>query len=503
MDREASDDGVTKGAPNGAATVTRRSGSHGLRLPGAALAVLYLGFCGAALLLAAGRRVAPLDPWEKAAAALGLLALAAMAVQFVTSGRFEAVSGRLGIDKIMAFHKLAAWWVLLALLLHPLLYVLPTWAENPALGAERLTAYLTLPHYRSGVVALAALFLLVLTAALRDRLPWRYELWRASHLLLGLTAVGAGLHHAVTAGRFSAGGPLQGFWWAVGLGVAAVLALLYGWRWLRLHRYPWRLAQVTKRADRLWELDIQPDPKNPPWPYHAGQFVWMTEGRRRFPLFDHPFSIADSPARPGLSLIVKEAGDFTGGIGRLLPGTPIGIDGPYGEFTLEAQEADAVLLLAGGVGIAPIMGLLRDLAARRDPRPVRLAYAAGRPENFACLEEIEAARERLDLRTLFLSEEGGEGWRGDVGRLDHERLAGLLEGLDRRRTVAFLCGPGPMVTAVSDALLELGLPMKNVVYERFDYGAGAASRQDRRRSLAFLGVGGALAAAAALFAVAV
>src|SRR5690606_15593177 len=130
-----------------------------------------------------------------------------------TSGRFGAVSGRLGIDKIMAFHKVAAWWVLIAIVFHPLAYVFPTWTADPALGAERLIAYLTLPHYRSGVVALAALFALVLTSILRDRLPWRYEIWRATHLVLGLVAIGGGLHHAVTTGRFSAMGLVHGFWW--------------------------------------------------------------------------------------------------------------------------------------------------------------------------------------------------------------------------------------------------------------------------------------------------
>ena len=473
--------------------------SHGLRLPGMALAGLYIAFCGLVLVLSATRLVAPLDPWEAAAAALGLVALAAMAVQFVTSGRFEKVSGRLGIDKIMAFHKVAAWWVLLALVLHPLFYVLPTWVDNPTLGTERLIAYLTLAQYRTGVVALGALFALVLTSALRDRLPWRYEVWRASHLVFGLTAIGAGLHHAVSAGRFSAAGPVHGFWWAVGLCAAAVIATLYGWRWLMLHRRPWRLASVTRRADRMWELDIQPDPKNPPWPYRAGQFVWMTEGRRRFPLFDHPFSIADSPMRPGLSLIVKEAGDFTGKIGTLAPGTAIGIDGPYGEFTVDAHEGDAILLLAGGVGIAPIMGLLRDLVAWQDTRPVRLAYAAGNPANFACLADIEAARAVLDLQVALVSEEGAEGWPGLVGRLDHDRLRELLAGLDPARAVAFICGPGPMVTAVSDKLVDLGLPMENVVYERFDYGGGSKSRQDRRRTLNFVAVGAALAAAVGAF----
>lgn len=470
------------------------------RLPGSVLALLYLLACLAPVVLAATRTVAPLDAWEAGAAALGLAGLTAMAIQFVTSGRFGIVSGRLGIDKIMAFHKIAARWVLLGLLLHPFLYVLPTWLDDPALGQERFLAYLTSPHYRSGVVALGALFVLIISSLLRERLPWRYEIWRASHVVLGTLAVGAGLHHALTTGRFSAAGLVEGFWWLALLGIAVVLGILYGWRWLLLHRRPWRLASVTKVADRMWELDIQPASKDPDWPYEAGQFVWMTVGGRRFPLLDHPFSIADSPRRAGISLIIKEAGDFTRTVGRLEPGATIGIDGPYGDFVLPGDDARAVVLLAGGVGIAPIMGLLRDMVARRDARPVRLAYAAGTPANFACLPEIEAAASVLDLRTMLVSEEAAEDWTGLVGRLDRQRLAELLEGLDPERTVALMCGPGPMVTAVSDTLLDLGLPMDNVVYERFDYGGGVSSRQDRRRSLQLTGIGVALAAAAGLLA---
>ena len=471
---------------------------------GPVLALLYLAVCLSPLVLVVVQpAVAALDPWERAGAALGLVALAAMAVQFLTSGRFEGVSGRLGIDRIMEFHKIAAWAVLLALILHPLLYVLPTWTEDPALGQERLTAYLTLPHYRSGVVALGALALLVPGAFLRDRLPGPYEFWRATHVLLALVAVGGGLHHALTVGRISAVGAVHGLWWIVAAAVVMVMAVLYGWRWYRLHARPWRLQSVTRLADRTWELDIQPAPGTPDLRYKAGQFVWMTEGARRFPLLDHPFSIADSPRRKGLSLIVKEAGDFTNGIGSLAPGTPIGIDGPHGSFTLDRSEARAFALIAGGVGIAPIMGLLRDLVARRDPRPVRLAYAVGVPDNFACLPEIEAAKETLDLKVMLVSEEVGAGFSGEPGRLDRARLAALLEGLDPGDVEVLMCGPGPMVTAVSDALFELGVPPVQVEYERFDYAGGLGSKQDRRRFLQVLGLLGLVAAAGAVLAVGV
>ncbi|WP_371038603.1 ferric reductase-like transmembrane domain-containing protein [Rhodosalinus sp. FB01] len=474
-----------------ATSAKRPHQSRSLRVPSRALAPLYLAACLAPLLLATTRSVAPAVPWEIAAAGLGMVALAAMAVQFVTSGRFEVVSGHLGIDRVMAFHKTAAWWVLLAALLHPLAYVVPTVMADPALGLERLWAYHTLPHYRSGVIAVAALFLLVAGSALRARLPLPYEAWRGAHVVLAILAVGAGLHHALAVGRFSAMGAVQSFWWVTAGLVVGVMAVLYGWRWAQLHLRRWRLARVTPLADRMWELDIQPAPGTAPLDYRAGQFVWMTEGARRFPLFDHPFSIADSPERPGLGLIIKEAGDFTNRIGTLPPGTTIGIDGPYGDFTLESHDGNALRLIAGGVGIAPIMGLLRDLDARGDPRPVRLAYAAGTPENFACLPEIEAAKARLDLEVLLVSEEGGPGWAGAVGRLDRDRLSAMLRDLDPEQAVAFICGPGPMVTAVSDTLVDLGVPMGQVIYERFDY-LGGTSRQDRRMRGRYLAVGAAL-----------
>ena len=83
-----------------------------------------------------------------------------------------------------------------------------------------------------------------------------------------------------------------------------------------------------------------------------------------------PFSIADTPSRPGLRLIVKEAGDFTGRIGALAPGTPVGIDGPYGNFVLEGRPADSLLLIAGGVGIAllPLCTALEAAEVDKDAR---------------------------------------------------------------------------------------------------------------------------------------
>src|SRR5690606_13634044 len=93
----------------------RRAAMAQIRLPGPALATIYLIICLAPAVAALVVQVAPLGGWEMAAAALGMIALPAMVVQFFMSGRFETVSGRLGIDQIMAFHKVAAWWIVIAI----------------------------------------------------------------------------------------------------------------------------------------------------------------------------------------------------------------------------------------------------------------------------------------------------------------------------------------------------------------------------------------------------
>lgn len=467
-------------------------------LPSPALALFYVAVCLTPLALATGQSVAPTSPWQAAAAGLGMVGLSAVVVQFITSGRFQVVSGRLGIDRVMAFHKIAAWWGLSALFLHPFLYVVPPWQANSELGAEMLWAYFKGPTYQSGVVAFGVMGLFVVSLLFRDRFAVRHETWRAIHLGLAIALVGFGVHHAVLVGRFSADGTVRIFWWAMGGLVLGVVLTLDGWRWAKLHLRTWRLAAVTKRADRIWEVDIQPSAGTRPLDYRAGQFVWITEGARRFPLFDHPFSIADSPERPGLSLIVKDVGDFTHQVGSWPVGLVIGIDGPYGHFTLQEFPRSSVLLVAGGVGIAPVMGLLRDLAARNDTRQVRLIYAAGTPENFACLPEIEELGKQLNLRAELVSETSAPGWNGRVGRIGPELLVEMLRGLSMDRTVAMICGPGAMMTAVADMLIDLGMPMPRIIYERFDYSDGS-SRLDRRLRQRFLAVGAGLVAGLAVF----
>ncbi|GGG34079.1 hypothetical protein GCM10010964_22550 [Caldovatus sediminis] len=468
-------------------------------LPGPLLAALYPAAALAVLAAAAAFGPEPLDAWAELGSAAGLAAGAMLLLQFLTSGRFEAIAGRVGLDVTMGFHRLAGIAVGLVALLH-LLALAAAGAEDPGAALARLGRMATAPGLLSGTLALAALLALIGLALGRERLAFRYHLWRAGHGALAALAALLLVDHALRHGTYLRAHPVVG---AVGLALVAVAAasLLEVWvlRAWRAARQDWRVEAVRSLAPGLWEVTLRQH-AGAPFRFAAGQFVWVVFGRRH-PVSDNPFSIASAPEEwPLLRLVIQEAGDMTRRIGALAPGTPAALDGPHGALTVAGRRAESLLLVAGGVGIAPIIGILRHLAARGEARPVRVLVATRRPEQQVFREEIAAMRGRLDLvATHLVDAPAPPGWTGGVGPVSEAALAELLRGLDPRRTLALLCGPVPMMEAAAGALERLGVPAGRIRYERFDYGA-PGDREGRRLRRAFLLMLGAVALGVLAFA---
>ncbi|HSJ99377.1 MAG TPA: ferric reductase-like transmembrane domain-containing protein, partial [Myxococcota bacterium] len=193
----------------------------------AALVAAYGLLALAPLLFAAARLRAGADPVRELAIAAGLLSLSLLLLQFASSGRYEVLSRRAGIDRTMRWHQLAARAVVALALLHPLLFIVPYNLEElrefPAMVAILFTA----PHLASGVAAWVLLLAMVAMGIWRDRLPLRYEPWRATHALAAVLAAGGGIHHAVAAGTYSSGAWLAGYWGVLGALAFGTLAYLY------------------------------------------------------------------------------------------------------------------------------------------------------------------------------------------------------------------------------------------------------------------------------------
>ena len=111
-------------------------------------------------------------------------------LQFWSSGRFETLSGRVGIDRTMGFHRIAAVVALLVAIAHPLPPLVPAFIEQPQGALVLLSEMLVRPRLLSGVLSLAGLVVLVGFALLRTRRGVRYEFWRATHGPLAIVVAG-------------------------------------------------------------------------------------------------------------------------------------------------------------------------------------------------------------------------------------------------------------------------------------------------------------------------
>lgn len=467
-------------------------------VPGAALAAAFIVVVAGGLGLALATGIAPDGPWAEAATGSGIAALAMIALQFFSSGRFRILTGRIGIDRTIAFHRWTGGLILAAVILHPILYAVPTFMIDPSLGFERLRGMFLAERARAGLVAWLAIVAMVPLAWLRDRLGVPYEWWRGLHVVFGAVALVAGVAHALRAGTYAGETAPTIFWLALGGAALATLLVVHILRSVGYRRDPWRLASKKRVGRGLWELAFRRD-NGAPFPFRAGQFVWLATAPRLAPLFDHPFSIASSPRERDLRLVVKEVGDYTRRIGGFPEGLAAGIDGPHGVFTAD-PEAKAFLLLAGGVGIAPVLGVLRDFDHVGETRPIRVVVCAGGPDRIVARAEIEAMAGRLDLKARFVVEEAPPDWDGETGMLDDALLAPSLEGLPARETQALICGPAAFMTSLADILIDRGFAPGHVAYERFDYSVGPLSRIDRAERMRHRLIGLAAALAVLAFA---
>ena len=149
-------------------------------------------------------------------------------------------------------------------------------------------------------------------------------------------------------------------------------------------------------------------------------------------------------------------------------------------FVLPAAEAP-VVMIAGGVGIAPFLGMLEEAAALGDRRPIRLVYAVHKSNGLASLKRLRELQSELDLIIYCVVEEEKPGSDNLIGPLGRHHISHSLEGLQTDKLTALVCGPPGMMEIATDALLAAGIPARSIHYERFDYAAGKGRLDNARR----------------------
>ena len=433
-------------------------------LHGAVWLVTYLIFILAPLFaLLTGSFPPPRDFWGEFAVAIGYSGLAMMGLQFGLTARFRYVTEPWGEDVIYHFHRQISLVAIVLVVLHVVILFV--------LRPQRLAMLNFLEaSWRAsfGALSIYALIALVVMALWRAQLGIRYETWHLAHIALAVVAIAAGLLHMVGFGRYLVDPWKRALW--VGLPLFWIALLIYVRivkPWFMLRR-PYRVAEVRRERGDTWTLVMQPDGHSG-FRFNPGQFGWLTLWGSPFKITGHPFSFSSSAAVTDgrVEMSIRNLGDFTSAIHEVRAGRRVYLDGPYGAFTI-GHPADMHVLIAGGIGVTPMMSMIRTLADRGDKRPVILLYASKDWDSITFREDLESLKARLNLTVVYVLQNPPMGWTGEQGYITAEMFKRRLPLLYETHEY-FICGPDVMMDAIETALKELGVPLSKYHSERYSF----------------------------------
>jgi len=179
------------------------------------------------------------------------------------------------------------------------------------------------------------------------------------------------------------------------------------------------------------------------------------------------YSMTSSPLADEVELAIKysESNPVTRYLhGRAVAGERLHLDGGYGECYYEPGMAESLVLIAGGIGLTPLMSIIRYAAVATPDVPVTLLYAATSPEEHLFRDELEgiAAHNPRFRCEFFVTRSASEGV-ARAGRIDQHVLQAIIEP----GAVYFVCGPAGMIDSTVDLLTRIGVQPERIRFERW------------------------------------
>jgi predicted ferric reductase len=413
---------------------------------------------------------------------VNLIAMMAFFVQFPLAGRLKRFPLFANIDWGMTKHKQLGKYLGVFFFLHPLLILAPKLFVSFDEFTFSVVNAVTSPQLLTGLVAWGVMLVWVLMSIYKDKLSISYETWRLCHVIGFVVIASLATLHVTTVG--SHGQYHHQFnllWWS--LYSLSMLLVIYNYfvkpRLIKKQKFS--IKSVEKISESDWQLDIKTESARR-FAFDAGQFVWLNTSGSVYNLNQHPFSIVSQQNNSGeLSFIIRELGDYTAALDKLQIGQNVFVDGPYGNMSLEkSRKAAGITLIAGGAGIAPMIGLLRELAKQHDPRPIRLLYGNQHIQKMVCLDELISLENTMKNFKLQLLCEHTENCPSSILPIVKQGLIGKSEiensisdetntsGLEAD-WVVYLSGPEKMISVTRNHLKEIGVTTNHIYFEQLSF----------------------------------
>jgi NAD(P)H-flavin reductase len=214
-----------------------------------------------------------------------------------------------------------------------------------------------------------------------------------------------------------------------------------------------RVVDKQRETGDTWTLALSPaDPAADRMQFAPGQFGMLYA----FGVGEAPISVSAIGSDGAIAQTVRAFGAVTTAACAAEPGDVLGLRGPFGTvWPLADAEGRDVVVVAGGIGLAPLRPVVHELLAHRDRYgTVSLLYGGRSPENLLYVSELEAWRGRFDVDVDVSVDVANADWRGRVGLVT--RLIPRAT-FDAQSAVVMICGPEVMMRFTALAVQELGV----------------------------------------------
>lgn len=222
---------------------------------------------------------------------------------------------------------------------------------------------------------------------------------------------------------------------------------------------PFRVMGRHRETSDTFTVELEAMNGAAPFAFAPGQFNMLYV----FGIGEVPISISGDPHHPEtLVHTTRSVGTVTHALSRIKRGGVIGVRGPFGSAWDVERAADGdVLIVAGGIGLAPLRPVLYSILADRNRfAHVSLLYGARTPDELLYTSHLPHWRARLDLDVGLTVDRATHFWYGDVGVVT--TLIGKAT-FDPARTTAFVCGPEVMMRFTILELQKHGVPDEQIV----------------------------------------
>lgn len=384
----------------------------------------------------------------------GLLAITLLSLNFLLASRlkiFEELFG--GLDKVYKQHRFTGEIAFIFMLAHPTL-LLVTALNSPSLLMLYTFSFVdTALTY--GKLALTG-FVIIIVLTLFVRLP--YHIWRRIHQLMIIPLVFVSLHVLSIKSDVYVYAPLR--LWLVGLLTISISAYVYK---VILYKFigpklDYKIIKINTKG-QITELTLSPLATS--LQFEPGQFVFTIFENKKIGAEEHPFSISSSPIDKTLRLSIKKSGDFTNNLAPLKVGEKVTLYGPYGQFGRRALSTNKDLVfVAGGIGVTPFLGITNYFSDQKLSKKFDMYYTVSKKQEAVYQKELSEKIQSLGTAKLYthLSEISG--------RLTAKTIADKTGGITKK--LIFLCGPRPMMVALTQQFVDMGVKRQNIIFEDFD-----------------------------------